>query len=369
MATTAGHADGPVPRRGPTATAAAGLWRTGSAVVVGAMIRTMRVPGDFPLSLRSRPFTRAEALAAGVSASRLRSRDVERVARGVHRWIGPVTGAAAPVPAPITELDRLQALAAAHPDVVVTGESAARLWGWPLPDEVRDRVRPTVLRGRTRRVLKDPGVRTRLVDMERVVVRRDRLHGLRWASHGDAWFHLAVELDRDALVAVGDRLVRSHERRGIVPLAAPRHLRAALERHAGEVGIGRAREALALVREGADSPAETELRLALLGAGLPEPDLQIELWDPAYSSRHPASADLGYRRWRIALHYEGKTHDGAVQVGRDTRRDAVFLRRDWLNIRVAGTDRARGFVERVGLVRAAVAARAGVDGAGNPLRF
>lgn len=329
----------------------------------------MRVPGDFPLTLRSRPFTRAQALAAGVSASRLRSRDVERVARGVHRWIGPVTGTTAPARAPTTELDRLQALAAAHPDVVVTGESAARLWGWPLPDEVRDRVRPTVLRGRTRRVLTGPGVRTRLVDLDRVVVRRDRLHGLRWASHGDAWFHLALELDRDALVAVGDRLARRSERRGIVPLASPRQLRAALERHAGEVGIGRAREALALVREGSDSPAETELRLALLGAGLPEPDLQIELWDPAYSSRHPASADLGYRRWRIALHYEGKTHDGAVQVGRDTRRDAVFLRRDWLNIRVAGTDRARGFVETVGLVRAAVAARAGVDDARDPLHF
>ena len=34
----------------------------------------------------------------------------------------------------------------------------------------------------------------------------------------------------------------------------------------------------------------------MMAAGLPEPDLQIELWDPDYSLWHPASADLGYRR-------------------------------------------------------------------------
>lgn len=101
-----------------------------------------------------------------------------------------------------------------------------------------------------------------------------------------------------------------------------------------------------------------------MAAGLPEPDLQIELWDPDYSLWHPASADLGYRRWRIAIHYEGKTHDGAAQVGKDTRRDAVFLRQGWLNIRVAGTDRWRGFVETAGLVRAAIAERGGLDAGG-----
>lgn len=272
----------------------------------------MRVPGPFPAHLQDAPFTRAQALAAGVSGSRLRSRDVERVAHGHYRWIGPVTGATPPARPLATELSRLQDLAAMRPDVVVTGESVARLLGWPLPDDVTARVCPTVLRSRTRRVLREPGVRTRLVDLDRVLVRRDRLHGLRWTSHADTWFHLATVLDRDALVAVGDRLAREDERRGKVALATRRDLGAALERHTGEAGIVRAREALALVRTGSDSPAETELRLALMAAGLPEPDLQIELWDPDYSLWHPASADLGYRRWRIAIHYEGKTHDGAT---------------------------------------------------------
>lgn len=56
----------------------------------------MRVPGPFPAHLQDAPFTRAQALAAGVSGSRLRSRDVERVAHGHYRWIGPVTGATPP---------------------------------------------------------------------------------------------------------------------------------------------------------------------------------------------------------------------------------------------------------------------------------
>ena len=179
----------------------------------------MRVPGPFPAHLQDAPFTRAQALAAGVSGSRLRSRDVERVAHGHYRWIGPVTGATPPARPLATELSRLQDLAAMRPDVVVTGESVARLLGWPLPDDVKARVRPTVLRSRTRRVLREPGVRTRLVDLDRVLVRRDRLHGLRWTSHADTWFHLATVLDRDALVAVGDRLAREDERRGKVALA------------------------------------------------------------------------------------------------------------------------------------------------------
>lgn len=48
----------------------------------------MRTPGDFPVHLRNAPFTRAAALAAGLSGSRLRSRDVIRVGRGVYRWTG-----------------------------------------------------------------------------------------------------------------------------------------------------------------------------------------------------------------------------------------------------------------------------------------
>ncbi|MFP3472751.1 hypothetical protein R0J90_22110, partial [Micrococcus sp. SIMBA_144] len=50
--------------------------------------------------------------------------------------------------------------------------------------------------------------------------------------------------------------------------------------------------------------------------------------------------------------------------GKDTRRDAVFLRQGWLDIRGAWTDRWRGVVEAAALVRAAIAERGGVDAGG-----
>ena len=111
----------------------------------------MRTPGDFPAHLRDAPFTRAAALAAGLSGSRLRSRDVTRVGHGVYRWTGtpgptttPPTPTAPPAEAASAtppdeerrarearkesarrrEVDRLQELLARHPDLVVTGASA-----------------------------------------------------------------------------------------------------------------------------------------------------------------------------------------------------------------------------------------------------
>lgn len=296
----------------------------------------MRVPGEFPGLLRSGPFTRAQALAAGLSSSRLRSRDIERVGRWVYRWVRPVEPLPSDPAAPADpdaprarEIERLQQVAARHPDIIVTGASAARLWGWPLPREVAGSPVLTVVRERTRRAIPVDDVVTRRVDLDKVVVRRDRLHGLRIASHPDAWFHLSGTLGRDALVAVGDHLARSRPRRGKAALAGRRLLQTCLERHHGDAGAPEAREALSLVRDGADSPPETELRLALMDAGLPEPELQIELWDPLYSDRYPASADMGYRQWKIALQYEGRQHDGGTQVSRDTRRDAVFQRAGW----------------------------------------
>lgn len=353
----------------------------------------MRTPGEFPVHLRDAPFTRATALAAGISGSRLRSRDVTRVGRGVYRWTGsasPTTTPTSAPPAPATpsdearrareerqaaarrrEVDRLHAVLARHPDVVVTGASAARLWGLPLPSWAEASTELTVLRGDGLRACPDAGVRTRLADLTRIRLHPEPLHGLPVTSYADTWFHLADDLPVDLLVAVGDRLVRSRPQWGEEALASRAALAECLRRHRGQRGVVKARAAHALVRDGADSPQETALRLALLDAGLPEPELQIELWDPAYSARHPATADLGYRRWRIAVQYEGAGHDDPVQVARDTQRDAVFQRAGWLVVRVSNSDRRAGFAGTIALIRQAIAARRLFEAAtpGNPLHF
>ena len=352
----------------------------------------MRVPGELPAPLRARPFTPADARRHGVSRSRLRSADVERLERGLYRWRGPGT-AASP-----TELDRLRRIVRRIPHTVVTGPSAARLHGWPLPRRLEQSALLTVVRPRGTRAPAAPDVCTRLTHPSRVrllappalstgaatsivpaasarmgrggpyglpllvddhgVLEAGPLRGLRLASHADVWFHLATWLTQAELVVVADHLVRTHRKRQpILPWTTVDELRVAVERHRGEPGVVRARAALSRVRDGADSPPETELRLAFEEAGLLEPALQVEVWDPAYSYDEPATADLGFPAARIAVQYEGEHHDDPVQVRRDTRRDAAFQRQGWLVIRVAASDRAAGFRETIGLVRRALAER------------
>ena len=81
-------------------------------------------------------------------------------------------------------------------------------------------------------------------------------------------------------------------------------------------------------------------RLALVAEGLPEPELQVKL-DP--SDRRSPAADLGYRRYRIAVQYDGATHLTREQQSRDNRRDEAFLSAGWAYFKVNADDLAEGF--------------------------
>jgi hypothetical protein len=105
-------------------------------------------------------------------------------------------------------------------------------------------------------------------------------------------------------------------------------------------GVEKARLALEEMRIGADSFPETFLRLALLDAGLPEPELQLRI-DPD-NDRSPA-ADMGYRRHRIAIQYDGAHHRTRDQQSRDNRRDAAFVNMGWAYLKANADDLAGGF--------------------------
>ncbi len=86
-----------------------------------------------------------------------------------------------------------------------------------------------------------------------------------FASHFSAARHLRLPVPHaDALVRLG--------------LATERELRARAE-NSHERGAIRARTAAALVRRGVDSPMETRLRLLIVLAGLPEPEVNRILRD------------------------------------------------------------------------------------------
>lgn len=105
-------------------------------------------------------------------------------------------------------------------------------------------------------------------------------------------------------------------------------------------GVVRCRMALEDMRVGSDSVPETLLRLAILHAGLPEPELQLELrpGDP-----FSPSGDMGYREFRIVIQYEGAHHDDEAQRLADARRDRAFRQAGWLVIHVRLEDLREDF--------------------------
>ncbi|WP_415856502.1 DUF559 domain-containing protein [Sinomonas sp. G460-2] len=101
------------------------------------------------------------------------------------------------------------------------------------------------------------------------------------------------------------------------------------------------------MRVGSDSVPETLLRLAMEAAGLPEPELQLLLYTD--NPRSP-TADIGYRRYRLAIQYEGSHHLDEAQRLSDARRDRAFRRAGWMVILVTVDDLRddfRGVIRRI----------------------
>lgn len=179
-----------------------------------------------------------------------------------------------------------------------------------------------------------------------------RRHGIPVSSPSQLFVECARYLSVPELVILGDQLVRI-PRSGLEARDSAwttvGDLERSLRQARGRLGVVVAREALGQVRVGADSPPETRLRMAILGAGLPEPELQIRL-----EPRDPFSpvGDAGYRRERIVLQYEGEYHFSAEQQARDQRRNAQFELQGWTVVLVNRVDLRENFYGTVKRVRA-----------------
>jgi len=131
---------------------------------------------------------------------------------------------------------------------------------------------------------------------------------------------LATSLDLVALVVLGDSLVKA----GRTSVAA---LREAAPAWHGR-GAKLARRAARYVREGVDSAMETRLRLLLVLAGLPVPDVNVIL-------RHPDGSwwmrfDLCYPSLKLIIEYDGRHHaDDSEQWLHDLKRREALDRMGW----------------------------------------
>lgn len=296
---------------------------------------------------------------AGIPISRVRVRSARRLAYGFYRLPAappfrmPTEDTPPGAPPPPWPADLVRALQRDRPSAVVSHLSAALVHGLPVPSRALDGPAGGLLHltvpPETERVRR-PGVRDhrhRLPTGHVVEVR-----GLRVTSLERTWVDLCTVpgMRLEDLVVAGDRVVRRPwTPHGRLPAdATVVSLRRALDERGRFRGVVLARQALELVRVGADSPPETLLRLALLDAGCGEPALQHRL-DP----RDPSSpeADLAYPELLLALQYDGAHHRTREQQARDARRERRAASAGWRTLCVTADDLADDFQEVIADVR------------------
>jgi hypothetical protein len=204
--------------------------------------------------------------------------------------------------------------------------TALALWGIPVPTDERLHVAVAFPRTPPRgRGLAGHSLRR---------VRQAVIQGLPVVPVALAWRQAASLLDLEALVVAGDAAIGGPRRRGIRP--RPRcsieQLRA--ETAAAERGPGarNAAAALELIRSGVGSPAETRVRLVIVGAGLPEPVVDHPVAIAGGRIWHP---DLAYPHARIAIEYEGEGHrTDRARWRSDIARREAFEDAGWRVVRV-----------------------------------
>lgn len=273
-------------------------------------------------------FTLADLRETGLSRGLVRRREVAHPFHGVH----------VVADAPLDLAARCAALG-----LVLDGRhvfshvTAARLWGMPLPrlrDDGALHVMSVGERGRLRR----PGVVG--WETEAGGVHTTRVGALPVVAPADVWAQLAgmpaptgAALSTDWLAAIGDFLVTDvRDRPALCSLA---DLELAAARRYGKRGVKRLMTALPLIRVGPQSPKESMLRLGLVRHGLPEPEVQVAV-ATADGIRH---ADLGYRRARLLLEYQGDHHRTSREQWReDLRRRQLFEDAGFHTIEVTDDD-------------------------------
>jgi hypothetical protein len=104
--------------------------------------------------------------------------------------------------------------------------------------------------------------------------------------------------------------------------------------HPGVRGLRRLRAWLPLVDGGAESPQETVARLALIDAGLPPPQTQINIF--GLHGDFIARVDMGYDEVKVAIEYDGPQHwtDPAVRQ-RDIDKQFEMTALGWFTVRVS----------------------------------
>jgi hypothetical protein len=115
-----------------------------------------------------------------------------------------------------------------------------------------------------------------------------------------------------------------------------RQLRTAAARQAGRRGIVTVRNLISLAAPEAESPMESEARLAMLDGGLPPPVLQHEIVDRNWQTWR---VDFAWPDCRVAVEYDGfDWHSGPDDLRRDRQKRAALGEVGWAVLSIVADD-------------------------------
>lgn len=255
----------------------------------------MEIKGEFNTR---RPFPRWRGIKAGLGRATLDGPGYRRLLYGVL------------VAADVPDSPQLRAeavLLCFFGSAFASHATAARVWSLPVNLPPGEHVTVPEVGHRLRRT----GVTCHVRPAAEVAV----VDGIRVSTLPDLFVELASLLPLVELVVAGDWMVR---RRGV----RPKQLIATARQAGGRAGA-LARRAAAYVREGVDSPMESRLRMLLVLAGIPEPEinLQIRTVDGEVLRRY----DLSWPGVRVIVEYDGRHHIERVEQWEAdlTRREAI----------------------------------------------
>jgi hypothetical protein len=286
------------------------------------------------------PFRGSAAVAAGtVTKNELRGPSFQRLFPDVYL-------AASKRPPGLITRSRAAYLLVDHRDGVLGGYSAAVLLGAKCAP--RGAPAEVVLAGSQRA---HPGLRV----VRGEIPQADQLlvGGCRVTSPERTAWDLVRRLDLVEGVVVLDAIGRLR-----IPGARPvtsEDLLARRDREAGARGCRRLEEAVPLADPRAGSPMETRLRLLLVRAGLPTPEVRYELLDE--HGFVEARFDLAYPESRLAIEYDGREHPRREYSFDDSWRDGSTADAGWHTMRFGYDDVMVTRARTVHLVRNQLAAR------------
>ncbi|QIK76846.1 DUF559 domain-containing protein [Nocardioides piscis] len=229
----------------------------------------------------TRPFTRAAGLNSGLTRRELNGPDFRRLSHGIL------------VSAAVADSPMLRTQAALIPfDGAGSAShcSAARVWGAPVATCPEEHITVSEPNARRRR----QGV----VCHVRADARTRDVGGIAVTELADLFVEMADELPLVELVVLGDWMLR---RKGMTH----QRLAAAVAAASGSA-VRRARTALGYVRRRVDSPMETRLRMLLVLAGIPEPEVNREMRD--LHDEVLRRYDLCWPGVKVVVEYDGRVH-------------------------------------------------------------